>query len=167
MYREYLFNISDYFCLLKRSEARFEFVLPLLIGAGAFVSAWFGLDLYFVVVEIMQVLEIVLGFLLAVLALFVTINESKVQSLKEYMTERKLGGKKVSLYRYYIIEISYLIFVAAVLCMAYLLGLIIPCWNEIVANIMNSIFVLFSFHVLFAIIRAMTSLSFILQKEEK
>ena len=77
MYREYLFNISDYFGLLNRNEARFEFVLPLLIGIGAFVSTWFGLNLYSVVVEIMQVLEIVLGFLLAVLALFVTINESK------------------------------------------------------------------------------------------
>lgn len=165
MYKEFLFNISDYFCLLRKNEARFEFVLPFLIGIGAFVSARFGLDLYSVVVEIMQILEIVLGFLLAVLALFVTINESKVQSLKEYMTERKLGGKKVSLYRYYIIEISYLIFVAAVLCIAYLMGLVIPCRNEMLANIMNSIFVFFSFHVLFAIIRAMTSLSFILQKE--
>ena len=165
MYREYLFNISDYFCLLRKNEACFEFVPPLLIGVGAFVSAWFGLDLYSVVVEIMQVLEIILGFLLAVLALFVTINESKVQTLKKYMTERELGGKEVSLYRYYIIEISYLIFVAAVLCIAYLIGLIIPCWNEMVANIMNSIFVFLSFHVLFAIIRAMTSLSFILQKE--
>lgn len=165
MYKEYLFNISDYLCLLRKNEACFEFVPPLLIGIGAFGSTWFGLDLYSIVVEIMQVLEILLGFLLAVLALFVTINESKVQSLKKFMTERKLGGKKASLYRYYIIEISYLIFVAAVLCIAYLMGLIIPCWSEILANIMNSIFIFMSFHVLFAIIRAMTSLSFILQKE--
>lgn len=162
-----MFNISDYFSSLHRNEAYFELVMPLLFGIGAFVSAWFGLDLYAVVAEIVQVLEILLGFLLAVLALLVALNESKVQALKNHITERRLGGKKVSLFRYFIIEISYLIFVTAVLCMAYLVGLIVPCWNEIVATIMNSIFVFMSFHVLFAIIRAMTSLSFILQKEDK
>ena len=164
MYKEYLFNISDYFSLLNKGEACFEFVPPLLIGVGAYVSSLFGLDLYAAVVEMVRVLEIQLGFLFAVLALFVALSDTKVQSLKVFKIAHKIEGQPISLYRYVIIEISYLIFVAAVLCIAYLIGLIVPCWNEILANIVNSIFVFLTFHVLFAIIRAMTSLSFILQE---
>lgn len=165
MYREYLLNISDYFCLLSKQEVRFEFVTPTIIGVVAFIRSFYGLCLYDVVVGIVQVLEILLGFALAALALFVTMNTEKVHLLKNKIIEKKIGEEKVSLYRYIIIEFAYLIFVISALCIGYLLGLIIPCYNDILAAIVNSIFIFISFHVLFSIVRTLTSLSFILQKE--
>ena len=165
MYREYLFNISDYLCLLSKNEACFEFLVPLIIGVGAFIRALFGFNLYIVVVEIVQVLEIVLGFALAALALFVTMNAEKVDMLKKYKTEKQINEQEISLYKYVIIEFSYLIFMISTLCISYLLGLIIPCFSNLIASICNSFFIFISFHVLFSIVRTLTSLSFILQKE--
>ena len=82
MYREYLLNISDYFSLLSKKEASFEFIPPIIIGIIAFIYSFYGLSLYEVVVEIVHILEVLLGFLLAALALFVTINTEKVKLLK-------------------------------------------------------------------------------------
>ncbi len=165
MYREYLFHISDYFCLLTKNEAWFEFLLPFLIGVVAFVRSLYGVDLYNIVTELIQVLEILLGFLLAALALFVTINTDKIKLLQQHKIEKKLNDEDVSLYKRIIIEFSYLIFVVSTLCISYLLGLIVPCCSNLLASICNSVFIFISFHVLFSIVRTLTSLSFILQKE--
>lgn len=167
MYREYLLNISDYFSLLSKKEASFEFIPPFIIGIIAFIYSFYGLSLYEVVVEIVHILEVLLGFLLAALALFVTINTEKVKLLKEYKVDKHIIGEteNINLYRYVIIEFSYLIFVVTALCIGYLIGLIIPYSNDIFASVINSIFIIISFHVLFAIVRTLTSLSFILQKE--
>ena len=167
MYREYLLNISDYFSLLSKKEASFEFIPPIIIGIIAFIYSFYGLSLYEVVVEIVHILEVLLGFLLAALALFVTINTEKVKLLKEHKVNKHIVGEKenINLYRYVIIEFSYLIFVVTALCIGYLIGLIIPYSNDILASVINSIFIFISFHVLFAIVRTLTSLSFILQKE--
>lgn len=167
MYREYLLNISDYFSLLSKKEASFEFILPFIIGIIAFIYSFYGLSLYEVVVEIVHILEVLLGFLLAALALFVTINTEKVKLLKEYKVDKHIIGEteNINLYRYVIIEFSYLIFVVTALCIGYLIGLIIPYGKDIFASVINSIFIIISFHVLFAIVRTLTSLSFILQKE--
>jgi hypothetical protein len=167
MYREYLLNISDYFSLLSKKEASFEFIPPCIIGIIAFIYSFNGLSLYEVVVEIVHILEVLLGFLLAALALFVTINTEKVKLLKEYKVDKHIIGEteNINLYRYVIIEFSYLIFVVTALCIGYLIGLIIPYSNDIFASVINSIFIIISFHVLFAIVRTLTSLSFILQKE--
>ncbi len=89
MYREYLLNISDYFSLLSKQEVRFEFVVPIIIGVAAFIHSFYELCLYDVVVEIVQVLEILLGFALAALALFVTMNTEKVNLLKNNIIEKK------------------------------------------------------------------------------
>lgn len=167
MYREYLLNISDYFSLLSKKEASFEFIPPFIIGIIAFIYSFYGLSLYEVVVEIVHILEVLLGFLLAALALFVTINTEKVKLLKEYKVDKHIISEteNINLYRYVIIEFSYLIFVVTALCIGYLIGLIIPYSNDIFASVINSIFIIISFHVLFAIVRTLTSLSFILQKE--
>ena len=167
MYREYLLNISDYFSLLSKKEASFEFIPPIIIGIIAFIYSFYGLSLYEVVVEIVHILEVLLGFLLAALALFVTINTEKVKLLKEYKVDKHIIGEteNINLYRYVIIEFSYLIFVVTALCIGYLIGFIIPYSNDILASVINSIFIFISFHVLFAIVRTLTSLSFILQKE--
>lgn len=167
MYREYLLNISDYFSLLSKKEASFEFIPPCIIGIVAFISSFYGLNLYDIVIEIVHVLEVLLGFLLAALALFVTINTEKVKLLKEHKVDKHIAGEKekINLHRYVIIEFSYLIFVVTVLCMGYLIGLIIPCSSNILASIVNSVFIFISFHVLFAIVRTLTSLSFILQRD--
>ena len=167
MYREYLLNISDYFSLLSKKEACFEFIPPIIIGILAFAYSFYGLGLYAIVVEIVHVLEVLLGFLLAALALFVTINTEKVKLLKEHKVEKHIVGEKenINLYRYVIIEFSYLIFVTTALCIGYLIGLIIPCCNDTFTSIINSAFIVISFHVLFAIVRTLTSLSFILQRD--
>lgn len=167
MYREYLLNISDYFSLLSKKEASFEFIPPCIIGIIAFIYSFNGLSLYEVVVEIVHILEVLLGFLLAALALFVTINTEKVKLLKEHKVNKHIVGEKenINLYRYVIIEFSYLIFVVTALCIGYLIGLIIPYYNDILASIVNSVFILISFHILFAIVRTLTSLSFILQRD--
>lgn len=167
MYREYLLNISDYFSLLSKKEASFEFIPPFIIGIIAFIYSFNGLDLYEVVIEIVNILEVLLGFLLAALALFVTINTEKVKLLKEHKVDKHIIGEKeeINLYRYVIIEFSYLIFVTTMLCIGYLIGLIIPYSSDILASIVNSIYIFISFHILFAIVRTLTSLSFILQRD--
>ena len=40
MYREYLLNISDYFSLLSKKEASFEFIPPFIIGIIAFIYSF-------------------------------------------------------------------------------------------------------------------------------
>lgn len=155
MYLEFLFVLVFYFTTLSRRDVLFEIVLPILISV---LFYFFGQDAEKngLIADSIIFSRILLGFSMASLALFLTKN-GNLGETKDYMTERKLMGKPVSLYKYIVLSFTYLIILLCLLQVAYFLCSMFGCYLDSMAvAMMKAVYVFILFHVLFATIRAIT-----------
>lgn len=106
LYIEFLFPIGDYFRTLNLKESVYEIFTP---GVAAIIVYFkllrppviSGISEYFS--SILTLLAILIGFSIASVTVLATNSSSNVEELKKTMTERKIGGEKVSLFRLIII----------------------------------------------------------------
>ena len=110
MYIEFLFIVADYFSTLNKRIAFYEWGIPILLGIVGGVLSFIHNDkvLYTIIQSSVPIIATLLGFTLAALTLFLTGN-SKIEEAKSYLTDKKISGKTISLYRLVVVNYSYLI----------------------------------------------------------
>lgn len=168
MYLEFLYIIVDYFSTLDRKIVIYEWLIPMLLGIGAWVGSYFfNVNLYNIIQEAIPIVVTLLGFTLATLTLFLTGN-SKVEQAKKYITAKTIQGKKISLYRFLVITYSYLIILEAILCIGYYIAKLFPFIdNYYVCTTINAVFIILVINLFFSTIRSITDLYFIITREDK
>ena len=168
MYFEFLFVIGDYISTLTKRVALYEWGIPMVLGITSGVLSSLNDDnlLYSVIQNAVPVIATLLGFTLAALTLFLTGN-SKVDEAKKYMTEKKVSGKRISLYKLIVISYSYLILIETILCIGYYIGILFPfIYNIYVCVGLNTIFIVLMLNVLLSTIRSITDLYFVITRHE-
>lgn len=168
MYLEFLLVIADYFSILNKRIAIYEWGIPIILGITSGVFAIYNdVSLYSVVQNSVPVIATLLGFTLAALTLFLTGN-SKIEEAKNYITNKKILGKPISLYRLIVVNYSYLILVETILCISFYIASLFPyVSNQFVCTIVNSVFIIVMFNSFFSTIRSITDLYFIITKKDK
>lgn len=169
MYIEYLFVITDYFSTLNKQIFIYEWGIPFLIGiaSGVFSFIFEYEVLYNIIQDAVPIIATLLGFTLAALTLFLTGN-SKIDEARNYITDKKILGKPISLYRLIVVSYSYLILVETMLCICFYVASIFPYIDNVYyCTTLNVIFVIVMFNTFFATIRCITDLYFIITKKEK
>lgn len=168
MYFEFLFVIGDYISTLTKRVALYEWGIPVALGiTSGFLSYLNDANLlYNVIQNAVPIIATLLGFTLAALTLFLTGN-SKIEDAKKYMTEKKVLGKRISLYKLIVISYSYLILIETILCIGYYIGSLFPFINNIYVCVgLNTIFIVLMLNVLFSTIRSITDLYFVITRHE-
>lgn len=168
MYFEFLFVIGDYISTLTKRVALYEWGIPMVLGITSGVLSFLNEDnlLYSVIQNAVPVIATLLGFTLAALTLFLTGN-SKIDEAKKYMTEKKVSGKRISLYKLIVISYSYLILIETILCIGYYIGILFPfIYNIYVCVGLNTIFIVLMLNVLLSTIRSITDLYFVITRHE-
>lgn len=106
-YREHLFIIGDYWGTVNRSEAIFDFLIP-LVGAAI---TYFTINLpnpqpsetplvISLTETLISTLSILIGFSAASITILVTADNKNIELLKSTQSRaRKLGGKAISLFK--------------------------------------------------------------------
>lgn len=168
MYFEFLFVIGDYISTLTKRVALYEWGIPVALGiTSGFLSYLNDANLlYNVIQNAVPIIATLLGFTLAALTLFLTGN-SKIEDAKKYMTEKKVLGKRISLYKLIVISYSYLILIETILCIGYYIGSLFPFINNIYVCVgLNTIFIVLMLNVLLSTIRSITDLYFVITRHE-
>lgn len=168
MYFEFLFVIGDYISTLSKRVALYEWGIPVALGiTSGFLSYLNDANLlYNVIQNAVPIIATLLGFTLAALTLFLTGN-SKIEDAKKYMTEKKVLGKRISLYKLIVISYSYLILIETILCIGYYIGSLFPFINNIYVCVgLNTIFIVLMLNVLLSTIRSITDLYFVITRHE-
>lgn len=168
MYFEFILVIFDYVSTLTKRVAIYEWGIPLFLGITSGVFSYLN-DinlLYNVIQSAVPIITTLLGFTLAALTLFLTGN-TKIEDAKKYMTEKKISGKRISLYKLIVISYSYLILIETILCIGYYIGILFPFINNIYVCVgLNTIFIVLMLNVLFSTIRSITDLYFVITRHE-
>lgn len=169
MYLEFIYIIIDYFSTLDRRTVIYEWLIPIVIGVVGGIMSYIFEDvlLYDIIENSIQIIVTLLGFTLATLTLFLTGN-SKVEETKKYLIPKKIRGKNISLYRFIIISYSYLIVLETILCIGYYIAKLFPYIDNVyTCLIINTLFIILMFNLLFTTIRSISDLYFIITKENK
>ncbi len=167
MYIEFVFLILDYFSTINKRIFVYEWGIPLIIGIISFFLSWkIGKpDLYPFIEETIGFIATLLGFTLAALTLFLTSN-SQLEKSKEYITDKIIRGKKISLHRLLIVNYSYLIIIESIICICFYIGKLFSfVCSGLLSTILNSLFIVILFHILLMTIRTITDLYFVISKE--
>ena len=164
MYVEFFFVVLHYYSTLTRRDFLFELVLPFAIS---FAFGVFGLSDNHteVISDSLSLLRVLLGFTMATLALFLTKNPH-VSETKEYMTDRMLMGKKISLYKYIILSFAYLIISETLIQIIFFVYQLSPI--RFVGQfllIVKLLYIFIFFHILLATVRVITETYFVLIKQ--
>ena len=168
MYFEFIFVIGDYISTLTKRVALYEWGIPVVLGITSGVLSYLNDAnlLYNVIQSAVPIIATLLGFTLAALTLFLTGN-SKIEDAKKYMTEKKVSGKRISLYKLIVISYSYLILIETILCIGYYIGSLFPfIYNIYVCVSLNTIFIVLMLNVLLSTIRSITDLYFVITRHE-
>lgn len=163
MYLDFIYVILDHFSTLNKNEKWFEWGIPIFLSVvGVIVYVCFNpLIQYDIIKEIIPFLGVLLGFTLASLTLLLS-NDKVKNSTQQYMTERKIRGEKISLYKLIVVSFSYLIIMETVLCTSYYIGKLFSCFYiGQCSTIPNTIFIMLAFNTLLSTIRTTTMLYFI------
>ena len=84
------------------------------------------------------------------------------------MTKRKIRGKNISMFRLIVVSYSYLIILSALLCILFYIASLFPYISiGIWCVIPNTIFIIGIFNILFATIRTISMLYFILTRSKQ
>lgn len=168
MYFEFIFVIGDYISTLTKRVALYEWGIPVVLGITSGVLSYLNDAnlLYNVIQSAVPIIATLLGFTLAALTLFLTGN-SKIEDAKKYMTEKKVSGKRISLYKLIVISYSYLILIETILCIGYYIGILFPfIYNIYVCVGLNTIFIVLMLNVFLSTIRSITDLYFVITRHE-
>lgn len=167
MYLEFLYIVFDYLFTLNKRERRFEWGIPIVLGiiSAALAIQSDGNIQYNFIKEIISFLCTSLGFTLAAIALILSSNHLETRT-REYPTKRTVRNKPISLYRLIVISFSYIIIMESILCLFYYIGYLfqnvaLGCW----AVIPNTLFIIGVFNTLFATIRMIASLFFVISAQ--
>ena len=164
LFMEWLFPVFDYYSSLRKSERRFEILLPLLV---ALVSSAVYVKIGKVSIALDALAEllptavsILIGFTVMLITLLLTTDSDQISKLKTEITENRVRGKKITLYQKLHIQLTESLFSEVFLLLtvfAYLFysGITSVLLTEIAFLLVE---VYLTAHILLGIIRSITHL---------
>lgn len=166
MYVEYIYPIQHYFRIIKRNEAFFDLVLPIIIAVLGFyiLSSHEGVisntDIKELLKTIITLLAILIGFTISSIATLATTSEKLNQE-----TKRKIGDKSINLYQLSNIFFIFALFSEIITLIINLSALMLISYNvKLLTDNLNSIVlinILLISHILFLTVRNITNFYFI------
>lgn len=161
MYTEFKHIILDYFSSAEKYW-KYEWGIPtvIVLFCNLLYYEYLVDNLYDLIKEMSDLLADILGFTLAGLAIFISLN-SLDDKLKNVLAKNcKIRGENPSLYQVMLVSFTYLVIVETILLLTYFVGCLFPLNNSLICQILNSLFVIVMLHLLFATIRIITNLYF-------
>lgn len=163
MYLEFFYIILAYHSSLTKKEKRFDIHIPIGIAIISIIYTIFTDSniQYIFIKDVIIFIETLLGFTLAALTLLLSNNRMEGMT-RSFPTKRKVRNKSISMYELIVVFYSYLIVCEIFLCVSYYIASLFPTIDiGIGADILNTIFIIMTFHVLFTTIRTVSNLYFI------
>ena len=164
MFMEWLFPVFDYYSSLRKSERRFEIILPLL---AAMVSSAVYVKISKVSIALDALAEllptavsILIGFTVMLITLLLTTDSEQIRKIKAEITENRVRGKKITLYQKLHIQLTESLFsevflLLAVFAYLFYSGITSVLLTEIAFLLVE---VYLTAHILLGIIRSITHL---------
>lgn len=172
VYGQWLIPIVHYFKTLKCNEFIYEFIVPLVCAIFATIL-YSNVDLTtHALLKLKEVLPnalaILIGFTIMCITLIATTESANVQEIREKKSERILGSKRISIFRWLLVIFSYSLIAEVglliyVFFVAFIMGLI---YSDIFYSFLLIIEIVYLLHILLLIIRSITTLYMILGKNQ-
>lgn len=167
---EFLLLAADYLKTLRRRDAFLEWGLAILIGFVTFILNYHEKNIDVLLKNLcssaVSLLGILVGFGIAIITLLNTATNSNIQEIKTKMTENFLGTKRLNLFEIMLINFSYSIVIGIFLLIIniFIPSLLFIICNNFVFNIILSIDIFLTCHMLLLTLRNMTNFYFVLIK---
>lgn len=164
LFMEWLFPVFDYYSSLRKSERRFEIMLPFLV---AIVSSLIYVKIGKVSIALAALAEllptavsILIGFTVMLITLLLTTDSEQIRKLKDEITDNRVRGKRINLYQKLHIQLTESLFsevflLLAVFAYLFFSGIASTLPMEVVFLIAE---VYMTTHILLGIIRSITHL---------
>ena len=112
IYLEFLQLVKDYFATLKKNEFLFEWGIPIIVSVIFYFFSKTNLQEFSeTLLIIINVLAILIGFSIATITILSTTSSKNVNDLKKILSERKIGGQRITLYQLMMITFSFMLFI--------------------------------------------------------
>lgn len=166
IYSEWLLPIIDYYRTLKKNEAMFEIILPLVVAViCTTLYKHFGdvsLALATLAELLLTAVSILIGFTGLLITLLVTSSGENIDRLKAITAEKKLHRGKMTLYQGLHIQFSHSLFseIILVLIVFFYLFLNGLNWLGELETIFLGIEVYMTLNIFFSIIRGIANIYF-------
>jgi len=166
LYIEFIYPIKHYFQTIRKNEAIFDLIFPLLIGlTGYYVLEKFQCtilvtDAVDLLKTIITLLSILVGFTISSIAILATTSEKLNQE-----TERVIGNKKINLYQLANITFIFVLF-SEILTLVINLSAVVLISYDVISvidhlNILIAVNIALISHILLINIRNITNFYFI------
>lgn len=166
-YSDFTHTVSDYFSALKKREIVYEFAIPAVISAIYFKYGFplvpvaeKGVAIFFSSFNslLINVFAILVGFTIAAIAIFTTVDTSKIELLKKD-SDRKIDGAVISNYRFIYVNLIYSAFMS-ILMLTFTLSSVVLSY-AIKEQFLTTVMVLGTMHILLLSMRNITTLYFV------
>lgn len=169
---EWLHLLIDYYVTTKGKDLLSEIIVPMLFSVFV-TTIYFTRNLAFYALEglsniLPTVMSFLIGFTVMLITLLMTINGDSITTLKNKDSEKKLNGKKISLFQCLLIQFAHILFSEVVLMLLVFLymfwnGIGMPLW---IATVVLFVQVYQVLNILFSTIRGVTNLYFSFFKQK-
>ncbi|MDA8091546.1 MAG: hypothetical protein M0Z61_15160 [Nitrospiraceae bacterium] len=163
-YTDFVFSILDYFSILNKKEFAFEWIPPIIAALAAYIfGKKYATDdfLKTFLSLITNVFAILVGFTIAAIAIFASIDIEKNGILNK-KSDREIRGKEISYFRFVFINLVFSAVVGIIMLAAALFSFFMMQFIE--NAIVLSLIVFGTVFNLLAAIRNTTNLYFVLFK---
>jgi hypothetical protein len=165
IYGEWLIPIVDYLRTIKKNEAIYEIIIPLLISIIVTIICYllgFSIQALGKLRDLLgTTLSILIGFTITCLTVLVTSNNDAIDKLKVKKTNfRIISSELITMYRWILIMFSYLLISQVILLIFIFLSAFINKVfnNYLLASILLFISIYLILHILLLLIRNITNL---------
>lgn len=170
IYGQWLILVSHYCKTVKCNECIYEIIVPLIISL--LVTYFYAVDGLTVkaLLKLRELLPnalaVLIGFTIMCITLLATTESGNIEEIRNMKSERIIGTHRISIFKWLLVIFSYSLIVEVFLLIyiffvAFIMGLI---YNLYLFNAILALEVVLILHVLFLIVRSITSLYLILYK---
>ena len=166
IYTEWLRPIIDYYMAIKKNEAMFEIIFPAVtavICAGLYNTFGNVSQALAALADLLPTaISILIGFTVMLITLLLTSSGENIDRIKKFSTEKKIHGKKITLYQGLHIQFSHSLFseIFLLLIVFFYLFLNGLGWIGKMSTIFLGIEVYLTLNILLSILRGIANLYF-------
>jgi hypothetical protein len=166
-YSDFTHTIYDYFSTLKKREIVYEFAIPLVVSVIYFrygfplvPAANGGISTFFNSFNslLINVFAILVGFTIAAIAIFTTVDSSKIELLDKD-SDRKIDGAIIKNYRFIYVNLIYSAF-SSIVMLAFTLSSVVLSY-AVKELFLTTVMVFGATHILLLSMRNITTLYFV------
>lgn len=166
IYMEWLIPVRDYYFSIRKNEAVFELLVPLLCSIACTIAYCFHRKLLVALdglaVVLPSAISILIGFTAMLITLLLTGSGKSVENLKKTETSKVLYKKPITLYQCLHIHFSHSLFseiflLLIVFLYLFLEGIGIPLWLAFLLLIVE---IYLTLHILMSMLRGIANIYF-------